>query len=78
MNTKDWLDKIEWDKNENPSDYSFSYINFGEERKISYESIITRDDFAFCLNQDGKLKTIPYHRIRKIFKNDKIVFSRKG
>lgn len=78
MNTKEWLDKIQWDDNENSQDYSFSYINFNKEITVPFESIITRDNFSFCLNQKGKLAEIPYHRIRKIFKNDKVIFSRRN
>jgi len=77
MNTKEWIDKIGWDVNEDSEDYSFSYINFGKEVEVPYDSIITRDDFSFNINQNGKMATIPYHRIRRIFKHGKVVFSRR-
>lgn len=77
MNSKQWLDKIQWDKNESPNEYTLTYINFGKEREISYDEIINKDVFSFSINQEGQLAYIPYHRIRKIKKKGEIVFQRR-
>ncbi len=77
MTTKEWLDKIFWDKNENEEDYRFAYLNLNKEVIVPYNAIITRDQFSFTINQNGSIAEIPYHRIRKIFKKEIIVFSRR-
>ena len=77
MNTKDWLDKIEWDDSVNKSLCKFTYINFGKEIEVPYDAIITRDSFSFTLNQNGNLAEVPLHRIRKIRMGNKIVFKRR-
>lgn len=74
---KDFLNKIKWSKEEEPSDYSIGYwdnvdkrivfIKFGEIRKI---------EGNFLLLDREEDTYIPMHRIREVRKKEKLVWKR--
>ncbi len=73
---KEELNKIKWDKRENPEVYEIGYydrisqkeirIKFCEIEKIEEGFIVVRGKF------------IPLHRIRKIYKKGRLVWERHG
>ncbi len=73
---KDFLNKIKWDKRENPKNYSLLYLDRIKNKliEIPYESI--EIDGEFILTIDGK--NIPMHRIKQIRKKNKLVWERKN
>ena len=75
ITVKEPLNKIKWDKRENPKDYSLFYFDRIKNKlvEIPYESIEIDGDFIITI--DGK--TIPMHRIKQIKKNNKLVWERK-
>ncbi len=75
ITAKEFLNKIKWDKRENPKEYSIAYFDRikNELIEIPYDSIDIEGDFILTI--DGK--TIPMHRIKQIRKNNKIVWERK-
>lgn len=75
ITAKEFLNKIKWDKRENPKDYSIAYFDRIKKIlvEIPYESIEIEGDFILTI--DGK--NIPMHRIKQIKKNKKIVWERK-
>lgn len=76
ITAKEFLNKIKWDKRENPKDYSLFYFDRIKKIliEIPYESIEIEGDFIMTI--DGK--NIPMHRIKQIRKNNKLVWERKN
>lgn len=74
------LNKIKWDKNENPSLYSvFIYDRILKKNtEIKYTDIRDIGKVFMKIERNGELTEIPLHRIRKITKEGKIVWQRKG
>ena len=74
ITAKEFLNKIKWDKRENPKDYSIAYFDRikGILIEIPYEVIEIEGDFIITI--DGK--NIPMHRIKQIKKNNKLVWER--
>jgi len=72
---KDLFDKIKWDPKERKEDYEIGYWDgrLGREIRIKYENIKEYDN-KFFQNGDNE---IPMHRIKKVYKNGKLVWERK-
>lgn len=75
---KDIINKIKWDKRENPEDYSLFYID-----RISKELVelkmkdIARMESNFLVIKDEEEETnIPLHRIREVRKKDITIWKR--
>ena len=66
------LNKIKWDKNLNPNEYSLIYLDFNKKREIKFTEIKEIIKNFICL-QD---KEIPLHRIKEIKKNNRIIWKR--
>lgn len=73
---KNLLNKIKWDKKENPSDYSVFYLDKVKNDLVELRyNNIKRIEGNFIVI--GKEETyIPLHRIRKIRKKGKTVWKR--
>ena len=71
---KELLNKIKWDKRENPEDYTLYYLDRIEKKlkKIAYADI-TNIEGNFMLVGDAE---IPLHRIKEVKKKGKLVWSR--
>lgn len=69
------LNKIKWDKGENPKDYSIFYCDRIENDliKIPYTKIKRLEDSFMILNNIDD-SNIPLHRIKKVTKNNEIVW----
>jgi len=74
---KDFINKIKWDKRENPEDYYLVYVDFGKEKEIPYTAIKRLEGNFMVLERDGEEIEIPLHRIRKVKKKGKIIWQRK-
>ena len=63
---KELIDKIKWDKRENPEDYEIGYWDRIEQRiiKIPLNKFLQKD--------------IPFHRVRVVEKRGKKVWMRTG
>ncbi len=72
---KKLLDRIKWDSKEKKEDYEIGYWDrvSGKEIRIRYDSIKDFDNQFFKFGDSE----IPLHRIRKVYKNGKVVWERK-
>ncbi len=72
---KDLLNKIKWDKRENPSDYRIFYFDrvLGKLKELSYKDIKEIEGNFLVLGDDTN---IPMHRIRKVMKKGGVVWGR--
>ncbi len=75
---QDLLNKIKWDKRENPDDYSIFYYDRILKKliKIPYNKI-KRIEGSFMILDNEEESNIPLHRIRKVSKNNAVVWERK-
>lgn len=74
----DLLNKIKWDKRENPKQYSMFY--FDRILKILIEipyTKIKRVEGSFIVLNNEEESNIPLHRIKRVTKNKDIVWERK-
>jgi len=72
------LNKIKWDKRENPEEYSVFYYDRILKKLIEIPyTKIKRLEGSFMVLDNEEETNIPLHRVRKVIKNDKIVWERK-
>lgn len=71
---KDLLNKIKWDKKENPEDYAIYYLDRITKRlkKIAYKDI-TDIEGTFMLVGESN---IPLHRIKQVRKKGEVTWRR--
>ena len=72
------LNKIKWDKRENPEQYIIFYFDriLNKLIKIPYTKI-KRLEGSFMALVNEEEPNIPLHRIKKVMKNNVIVWERK-
>ncbi len=72
------LNKIKWDERENPDDYSILYFDriLKKPIKIPYVKIKRIEDNLMVLDNEEE-SNIPLHRIKKVEKNNIVVWERK-
>ncbi|MBI2208091.1 DUF504 domain-containing protein [Candidatus Woesearchaeota archaeon] len=75
---KNLLNKIKWDKRENPNNYSIYYYDRISKKliKINYMDIKKFEDNFIVLETNGKESYIPMHRIKEVRKNNILVWKR--
>ena len=75
---QDLLNKIKWDKRENPEQYSIFYFDRILKKliKIPYTKI-KRIEGSFMVLNNEEESNIPLHRIKKVTKDNIIVWERK-
>ncbi len=75
---KDLLNKIKWDKRENPNQYAIFYFDRVLKKliKIPYIKIKRLEGSFMILNNDEE-SNLPLHRIKKVMKNNIVVWERK-
>ena len=75
---KGLLNKIKWDKVDNPNDYAIFYYDriLNKLIKIPYLKIKRLEGSFMVLNNDDETN-IPLHRIKKVAKKDAVIWERK-
>ncbi len=74
---KDLLNKIKWDKRENPEDYKIYYFDRIENKLIPLRFEEIKEIDGNFLRLDREEETfIPLHRIKKVTKKEKVVWER--
>ena len=78
ISIKDLLNKIKWDKRENPEQYSIFYFDRILKKliKIPYAKI-KRLEGSFMVLDNEEESNVPLHRVKKIMKNNTVVWERK-
>ena len=77
MTIKDILNKIKWDKKENPKDYSLIYLDLGKLKEMPYTNIKRIEGTFMVIEKNNEETFIPMHRIRKVKRKGKIIWERK-
>jgi len=74
----DLLNKIKWDKKENPDDYSIAHFDRISNKKenIKYNKIKKIDRGFIIVEKEDKEVNIPLHRIREVKKKGVVVWKR--
>lgn len=77
------LNRIRWDEAYGNADFVIGYYDRVEDRIVRVAlkalSFDPEDHFDFELvDEYGESHTIPLHRIRQVFRNGELVWSRKG
>lgn len=72
------INKIKWDKRENPGEYSLFYIDRITKKlvEIKYTDIKMIDEGLIVLEREGEETNIPLHRIKEVRKKDVAVWKR--
>jgi len=72
------INKIKWDKRENPSEYSLFYIDRITKKlvEIKYSDIKRIDEGLIVLEREGEETNIPLHRIREVRMKGSLVWKR--
>ena len=76
ISIKNLINKIKWDKRENPADYSLIYIDLGKRKELPYTEIKRLEGNFMIIEKQGEEVEIPLHRIREVKKKGKIVWKR--
>ncbi len=72
------LNKIKWDKRENPQDYLIFYFDRILKKLIEIPyTKIKRLEGSFMVLSNEEETNIPLHRIKKVMKNNAVVWERK-
>lgn len=73
------LNKIKWDKRENPEEYSIYHFDRISKTliKINYIDIKRFEDNFIIIERNNEEVNIPMHRIKKVTKKDFVVWERK-
>ena len=75
------LSRIRWDRQFGEGDFVIGYYDRVEDAviRVPMRELFFRPDdhFAFDLiDQDGVLHSVPLHRIREVYRNDKLIWHR--
>ncbi|HID71237.1 MAG TPA: DUF504 domain-containing protein [Thermoplasmata archaeon] len=76
------LNEIKWNKNLKMEDYEIGYYDRVKKKIIRIRLTDVKfdrgDHFTFALkSREGKEVRIPYHRIKRVWKNGEIIWERK-
>lgn len=73
----DLLNKIRWDKNLKPEEYTIIYFDRIKEARFEVPfTVMGRIGNFFKVIKDGKEVMIPLHRIRQVKRNGKLIWER--
>lgn len=78
---QDMLNRIRWDKMWADDDFKIGYYDRVGQQVIIVafqEIIFLKDDhFSFeVIDQEGELHSVPYHRIKAIYRNERLIWHR--
>jgi uncharacterized protein (UPF0248 family) len=71
---RELINRIKWDKKENPAEYVFYYLDKKELKPLKF-SEIKRVEGTFLVVGDDETY-IPMHRIKRVEKKGKLIFER--
>lgn len=78
---QDLLNRIRWDKEFGQGTFIIGYYDRTEDRIVAvpFEEIVyTADKFSFVvIGKDGESCSIPFHRVRKVYKDGVLIWSRR-
>ncbi|MBI2661335.1 DUF504 domain-containing protein [Candidatus Woesearchaeota archaeon] len=74
---KSFINKIKWDKRENPEDYALFYYDRILDRlvELPYGKILKLEG-NFMIIDNEEESNIPLHRVKKVMKQGKVVWGR--
>jgi len=80
MRTIDILNKIKWDKSENPDETFVFYFDRIANKlvKIPFNSIKEIGKSFLTVEKDGEEVEIPIHRVREIKRNEKLIWAKNN
>ena len=75
------LARIRWDKEFGQGRFEIGYLDHLEERviRVSFQDVMFEDgnQFSFQLrDSDGEMRTIPFHRVREVYKDNVLIWKR--
>jgi uncharacterized protein (UPF0248 family) len=75
---RDLLNKIKWDQNLKPEDYTLYYLDRISKtlKKLKYSDIIRTEGTFIIISIEGEETSIPMHRIRRVKEKNKVVWER--
>ncbi|ADE15248.1 Protein of unknown function DUF504 [Nitrosococcus halophilus Nc 4] len=76
------LNRIRWDKTYGDAEFVIGYYDRLEDRvlRVSFRELFFPEEnhFSFQLvDANGELHDIPYHRVREVFRNGKLIWHRE-
>jgi len=76
---RDLLNKIKWDPNEHPKDYTILYYDRIKKanKKLKFDYIKEIDSIFILVEVDDKKINLPIHRIREVRKDGKLIWKRE-
>ena len=75
---QDLLNKIKWDKRENPKQYTIFYFDRILNKLISHPyTKIKKLEGTFMVLDNEEESNIPLHRVKKVMKSNEVVWERK-
>ena len=76
----DLLNKIRWDKREDPSEYIIVYYDRVEDRnkEVKFDKITEIENLFIAVELDDKEISLPVHRIREVKKGSIIIWKRES
>jgi len=83
ISIRDLLNRIRWDKEFGRGRFEIGYFDHIEQKsiRVSLQEMIfdEGDHFSFQLqSNEGDLLTIPFHRIREVYKDGLLIWQRKA
>ena len=74
----DLLNKIKWDKKENPEDFSVFYLDRISRKlvKVPFTAVKRIEGSFMIIEKDKEEVEIPVHRIREIRKKENVILKR--
>jgi uncharacterized protein (UPF0248 family) len=75
------LSRIRWDKNLSEDKFKIAYYDRLEKDLIvvPFEQVRFAPDDHFCfyiVDEEGETHSIPYHRVKALYQNDKLIWHR--
>ena len=74
---KELINKIKWDKRENPEDYALWFLDLDKLVEMKYTDIKNIDGNFMVVEKEGEEIEIPLHRIREVRKKGVVVWKRE-
>ncbi|MFH1182095.1 MAG: DUF504 domain-containing protein [Candidatus Woesearchaeota archaeon] len=71
---RELINKLKWDKKENPAEYVFYYLDKKELLPLQFKDIKRLDGTFLVVGDDETY--IPMHRIRRVEKKGRLIFER--